>query len=138
MKSKRFVNIKIIGKFFFALFLSCFTLSVISAELGMLFSKDLPELEKDQEVQMLTVELQPGEASPPHRHNAHTFVYVLSGSVIMQVKNGEAVTLTAGQTFYESPEDIHIQSANTSDSVPAKIIVIMIKKKGAAITLPAN
>lgn len=138
MKDKRSISINIIRKTFLAFFLGGLSFSAMSAELGMLFSKDLPQLAEDQEVQMLTVELQPGEASPPHRHNAHTFVYVLSGSIIMQVKNGEAVTLTAGQTFYESPEDIHTQSANTSDSVPAKIVVIMIKKKGAAITLPAN
>lgn len=138
MKIKQSVSINLIRNIFLVIYLGGLSFSAMSAELGMLFSKDLPQLAQDQEVQILTVELQPGESSPPHRHNAHTYVYVLSGSIIMQVKNGEAVTLTAGQTFYESPEDVHIQSANTSDSIPAKIVVFMIKKKGAAITLPAN
>jgi quercetin dioxygenase-like cupin family protein len=91
-----------------------------------------------QEATMLTVELPPGADSPPHRHNANTFVYVLEGSVVMQVQGGPEQTLTVGQTFYESPSDIHTVSRNASKSVPAKILVVMVKPVGAPITVPAK
>jgi quercetin dioxygenase-like cupin family protein len=87
---------------------------------------------------MLTVEYPPGVASAAHRHNANTFVYVLEGSVVMQVAGGEAVTLTAGQTFYESPADIHTVSRNASDTAPARILVLLVKDVGAPPTVPAD
>jgi quercetin dioxygenase-like cupin family protein len=70
------------------------------------------------------------------RHNAHTFVYVLEGSIVMQVEGGKAVTLGPGQTFYESPEDIHAASKNASDSQPAKFLVFFVKDKGAQLVVP--
>jgi quercetin dioxygenase-like cupin family protein len=87
---------------------------------------------------MVVVEYPPGVASAAHRHNANTFVYVLEGSVVMQVAGGAEVTLTAGQTFYESPSDIHTVSRNASNSKPAKILVLLVKDVGAPVTLPAN
>lgn len=89
-----------------------------------------------QEVLMLTVEYQPGAASPLHRHNAHTFVYVLEGSIVMQVEGGEAETLSAGMTFYETPEDIHTVSKNASSLDSAKFLVFFIKQQGAPATVP--
>ena len=80
---------------------------------------------------MVTVEYAPGASSAEHRHNAHTFVYVLEGSVVMQVKGGKEVTLGPGQTFYESPDDIHSVSKNASATKPAKFLVFMVKDKGA-------
>jgi len=102
-----------------------------------LMAKDLTEM-AGKEGQMLTVEFAPGAASTSHRHNAHTFVYVLEGAVVMQVKGGTEVTLGPGQTFYESPEDIHTVSKNASSTKPAKILVFFVKDKGAPPTLPAN
>lgn len=87
---------------------------------------------------MVVVEYPPGVASSPHRHNAFTFVYVLEGSVTMQVKGGAAVTLGPGETFYESPDDIHSVSKNASDTKPAKILVFFVKDKGAPASVPAN
>src|SRR4051812_20677553 len=87
---------------------------------------------------MVVVEYPPGVASAAHRHNANTFVYVLEGSVVMQVAGGKELTLTAGQTFYESPSDVHTVSRNASDSKPAKILVFLVKDVGAPVTLPAN
>lgn len=87
---------------------------------------------------MLIVEYAPGVESPPHRHNANTFVYVLDGAVEMQVEGGERVTLEAGQTFYESPSDIHSVSRNASDTEPARILVFMVKEEGAPVTLPVE
>src|SRR5215471_697004 len=91
-----------------------------------------------KEAVMVTVEYAPGASSTEHRHNAHTFVYVLEGSVVMQVKGGKEMTLGPGQTFYESPDDIHSISRNASATKPAKILVFFVKQKGAPITVPAK
>jgi quercetin dioxygenase-like cupin family protein len=84
----------------------------------------------DKEVVMLTVTYPAAGASLPHRHDAQVFVYVLEGELTMQVRGSAAVTLRPGQTFYEAPQDVHVVSANTSNTAPAKILVIMIKDKG--------
>jgi quercetin dioxygenase-like cupin family protein len=102
-----------------------------------LMSKDLPDF-AGKEVTMSTVEYAPGGTSAPHRHDAHTFVYVLEGSVVMQVAGGETVTLKPGQTFYETPADVHSISKNASATAPAKFLVFMIKDKGKPATRPAN
>src|ERR1700704_3525724 len=91
-----------------------------------LLAQALPNIE-GKEVTMLTVEYGPGGTSSPHRHNANTFVYVLEGSVVMQVTGGKLQTLTVGQTFYESPTDIHSVSRNASATQKAKILVFMLK-----------
>ena len=91
-----------------------------------------------KEVVMLTVEYAPGGADPVHRHNANGFVYVLEGSVVMQVKGGSPVTLGPGQTFYESPDDVHTVSKNASNTMPAKFLVVFVKRKGAPPTVPAK
>lgn len=87
---------------------------------------------------MLTVDLPPGADSPPHRHNANTFVYVLEGSVVMQVAGQPAVTLSKGETFYESPSDVHTVSRNASKTEPARILVFMVKDQGAPATVSAD
>lgn len=102
-----------------------------------LLTKPLAEI-AGKEATMLTVELPPSADSPPHRHNADTFVYVLQGSIVMQVKGGEARTLTVGETFHERPSDIHTVSRNASTSEPAKILVVMVKDVGAPITVPVK
>jgi quercetin dioxygenase-like cupin family protein len=99
-------------------------------------SQPLPDLNKVAD--MVTVEYAPGQSSPPHRHNAHVFVYVLEGSLVMGVKGKEPVTLAAGQTFYESPTDVHEVSRNASDSKPAKFLVLLLHDPGASTMLPAE
>jgi quercetin dioxygenase-like cupin family protein len=91
-----------------------------------------------KEATMVTVEYAPGASSAEHRHNAHTFVYVLDGMVVMQVKGGKEVTLGPGQTFYESPSDVHTVSRNASSTKPAKFLVFFVKQKGAPATVPAK
>jgi len=105
------------------------------ASVTALTSKDLPEF-PGKEVLMITVDYPPGSADPIHRHNAHAFVYVLEGSIIMQVKGGKEVTVTPGQTFYEGPDDIHVVGRNASSTKPAKFIVFLIKDKGAPVVTP--
>ena len=100
-------------------------------------SKDLPEF-PGKEVLMITVEYPPGSVDPIHRHNAHAFVYVLEGSIIMQVKGGKEVTLTPGQTFYEGPDDVHVVGRNASSTKRAKFVVFFIKDKGAPVLVPAS
>ena len=98
----------------------------------------LENLPANPEMRVITVNLEPGQASAPHRHNAHVFVYVLSGEVEMQVRGGPLRRLSAGDTFYESPSDIHQVSRNASDTQPAAFLVHMLKSEGAPVTVPAD
>lgn len=91
-----------------------------------------------KEVLMLVVDYPPGGADPVHRHNAHAFVYVLEGSIVMQVRGGREVTLTLGQTFYEGPSDVHTVGRNASSTEPAKFLVVLFKDKGVEPVLPAK
>ena len=100
-----------------------------------LLSKDLTDF-PGKEGLMITVEYPPGGSDPVHRHNAHGFIYVLEGSVVMQVKGGKETTLTPGQTFYEGPDDVHVVGRNASSTQPAKLLVFFVKDKGAPIVVP--
>ena len=102
-----------------------------------LLSKQLPDI-AGKEALMITVEYPPGGADPVHRHDAHAFVYVLEGSIVMQVEGGAEVTLSPGQTFYEGPNDVHVVGRNASDTVPAKFLVVLLKNVGADAVLPAR
>jgi quercetin dioxygenase-like cupin family protein len=102
-----------------------------------LISKDLREF-SGKEGLMITVEYAPGGSDPVHRHDAHVFVYVLEGSIVMQVKSGKEVTLTPGQTFYESPNDVHDVSRNASKTKPAKFLVFFVKDKSAPVLKPVK
>ena len=107
------------------------------AKVSPLMSKDLTDF-PGKEGLMITVEYPPGSSDPIHRHNAHAFVYVLEGSIVMQVRGGKEVTLTPGQTFYEGPDDVHIVGRNASQTRPAKFAVFLVKDKGAPVLVPAN
>jgi quercetin dioxygenase-like cupin family protein len=113
------------------------TLETKEAQVTPLMSKDLTEF-PGKEGLMITVEYPPGSSDPIHRHNAHAFVYVLEGSIVMQVGGGKEVTLTAGQTFYEGPSDVHVVGRNASQTKPAKFVVFLVKDKGAPVLVPAN
>src|ERR1700730_12821768 len=107
------------------------------AKVTELMSKDLANL-PGKEGLMVTVEYPPGSSDPIHRHNAHGFIYVLEGSIVMQVRGGKETTLTPGQSFYESPDDIHVVGRNASKTKPAKFVVFFVKDKGAPVLVPAN
>jgi quercetin dioxygenase-like cupin family protein len=102
-----------------------------------LMTKALPDL-PDKEVMMITVEYPPGGADPVHRHNAHAFVYVLEGQIVMQVKGGKEVTLKPGDTFYEGRDDVHVVGRNASRTKPAKFVVVLLKEKGAPALVPTK
>ena len=102
-----------------------------------LMSKDLTEC-PGKEGAMITVEYAPGGSDVIHRHNAHAFVYVLEGKVVMQVRGGKPLTLGPGQTFYEGPEDVHLVGRNASSTESAKFLVFFVKDKGAPILIPAK
>jgi quercetin dioxygenase-like cupin family protein len=107
------------------------------AKVTDLFSKDLANIQGKEGVMMI-VDYPPGSVDPIHRHNAHAFVYVLEGSIVMQVRGGKEVTLTPGQTFYEGPDDIHVVGRNASKIKPAKFVLVMVKDKGAPVLVPAK
>ncbi len=124
MKSSRFI--------FVPAFLIAGALFAQDAQVTPLMSKDLPEF-PGKEGLMITVVYPPGSSDPIHRHNAHAFVYVLEGSVVMQVKGGKEITLTPGQSFYEGPNDIHTVGRNASTTKPAKFLVLLVKSKDAPV-----
>ena len=107
------------------------------AKVTELFSKDLTDF-PGKEGLMITVEYPPGSSDPIHRHNAHAFVYVLEGSIVMQLRGGKEVTLTPGQTFYEGPDDVHVVGKNASQTKTAKFVVFLVKDKGAPVLVPVN
>ena len=113
------------------------TLLAQEAKVTDLFSKDLANI-PGKEGLMMIVDYPPGSVDPIHRHNAHAFVYVLEGSIVMQVSGGKEVTLTPGQTFYEGPDDVHVVGRNASKTKPAKFVLVMVKDKGAPILVPTN
>ena len=107
------------------------------AKVTEVMSKDLTNI-PGKEGLMITVEYPPGASDPVHRHNAYGFIYVLEGSVVMQVKGGKEVTLTPGQSFYEGPDDVHVVGRNASQTEPAKFLVFLVKDKGAPVLIPVN
>jgi quercetin dioxygenase-like cupin family protein len=102
-----------------------------------LMTKELPDL-PGKEALMITVDYPPGSKDAVHRHNAHAFIYVLEGSIVMQVKGGKPVTLTPGQTFYEGPNDVHVIGRNASTTKPARFLVVFVKNQGAPVLVPAG
>ena|SRR4029077_1947553 len=113
------------------------TMLAQEAKVTELMSKDLTNL-PGKEGLMVTVVYPPGSTDPIHRHNAHGFIYVLEGSIVMQVRGGKEVTLTPGQTFYEGPDDVHVVGRNASKTKPAKFVVVFVKDKGAPVLVAAN
>lgn len=113
------------------------TLMAQETKVTPLMAKDLTE-SPGKEMVMITVEKAPGGSDPIHRHNAHAIVYVLEGSIVMQVEGGKEVTLTPGQTFYEGPDDIHAVGRNASSTKPVKFLVVLVKDKGAPILVPVK
>ncbi len=125
---------------FVAMVLLCLVTSTAMAQeakVTSLMAKALAE-NPGKEVLMITVEYPPGNVDPIHRHNAQAFVYVLEGSIVMQVRGGKEVTLTPGETFYEGPDDVHVVGRNASSTKPAKFLVVLIKDKGAPVLVPAE
>lgn len=113
------------------------TLVAQDATVRSLLSKDLVGI-PGKELSMITVEYPPGGSDKVHRHHAHTLVYVLEGSIVMQLRGGPPMTLMPGQTFYEEPGDVHVVSRNASHSVPAKFLVFFVKHKGTPILVSAK
>jgi len=113
------------------------TLVALGAKVTQLRSKDLTNL-PGKEGLMVIVEYPPGRKDPIHRHNAHAFVYVLEGSIVMQVRGGKETTLTPGQTFYEGLDDVHVVGRNASQTKPAKFVVFFVKDNGGPVLVPAN
>ena len=114
-----------------------FATTTHAQQVKTLFTKQLPEA-PGKEVEIITVNYNPGAVDAIHRHDAHAVVYVLEGEVEMRVRGGTLHRLGPGQVFYESPEDVHIVSRNASKTKPAKFIVFFIKNEGAPILTPVH
>ena len=108
-----------------------------AADVKELFAIDLADY-SGKESRMIEVSYPPGVVDPVHVHNAHAFVYVLEGQIVMQLRGKPAVTLRAGQTFYEGPTDVHVVGRNASNTEPARIVVVLLKAKGAPILTPVK
>lgn len=108
-----------------------------AADVKQLFAIDLAD-QPGKEGRMLEVSYPPGARDMVHRHDAHAFVYVLEGEIIMQLKGQPAVTLKAGQTFYEGPTDVHVIGRNASNTAPARFVVVLLKARGAPVLTPVN
>ena len=126
-----------ITKLLLCLALASSALVAQEAKVTELMSKDLANVPGKEGVMMI-VDYPPGSVDPIHRHNAHAFIYVLEGSIVMQVRGGKEVTLTPGQTFYEGPDDVHVVGRNASKTEPAKFVLFMLKDKGAPVLIPVN
>jgi quercetin dioxygenase-like cupin family protein len=113
------------------------TLVAQEAKVTELMSKDLTKCPGEEGL-MIIVDYPPGSKDPIHRHNAHAFIYVLEGSIVMQVRGGKEVTLTPGQTFYEGPDDVHVIGRNASQTKPAKFVAFFVKDNGAPVLVPAK
>ncbi len=113
------------------------TLGAQQARVAPLMSKDLPDIAGKESV-MFTVDHPPGSSDPIHRHNAYAFLYVLEGSIVMQVQGGTETTLTPGQTFYERPSDIIPLAVTQAALKPAKFLVVLLKDKGAPLLVPVK
>ncbi|GGG67026.1 cupin domain-containing protein [Edaphobacter dinghuensis] len=118
-------------------FLSPSWLMAQQAKVTEIMSKDLSTI-PGKEGLMITVVYPPGASDPVHRHNAYGFIYVLEGSIVMQVRGGKEVTLTPGQSFYEGPDDVHVVGRNASKTMPAKFVVFLVKDKGAPVLIPVK
>ena len=118
-------------------FLISGTLLAQEATVTQLMAKDLANLPGKEGV-MITVEYPPGSSDPIHRHNAHAFVYVLEGEIVMQLRGGKEMVLKPGQTFYEGPNDVHVVGRNASKTKPAKFVVFLVKDKGAPVLVPTK
>lgn len=114
------------------------TLSLAAERAATTPLRSQPLADLNKVADMLTVEYAPGQSSPPHRHNSHVLVYVLEGALVMGVQGKDPVTVKAGETFYESPTDIHTVSRNASGTERAKFLVTLIHDPGAATMLPAD
>src|SRR4029079_19605022 len=108
-----------------------------AADVKELFAIDLADY-AGKEGRLIEVSYPPGAQDVVHRHDAHAFVYVLEGQIIMQLKGKPAVTLKAGQTFYEGPTDVHVVGRNASNTEPARFVVVLLKGKGAPILTPVK
>src|SRR6266481_2547286 len=133
----RFLNLRIGGLVAALLCIAGGASTAQEAVVTPLMTKELADI-PDKEAQMITVEYPPGSSDPVHRHNAQALVYVLKGSIVMGVNGEKPVTLMAGQTFYEGPNDIHTVGRNASKTIPAKFLVVLLKDKDAPVLIPVK
>ena len=126
--------------YFYAYLMAFLMLAAVpaqAADVKDLFAVDLADY-PGKEGRLIEVSYPPGAQDMIHRHDAHAFVYVLEGQIVMQLKGQPEVILKAGQTFYEGPNDVHVVGRNASNTEPARFVVVLLKGKGAPILTPVK
>jgi quercetin dioxygenase-like cupin family protein len=107
-----------------------------ATKITALMKQAIPEY-RGHEVMMLTLDIPPGGGSMPHRHPGHhIFGYLLEGAYKIKLDDGAEKTLTAGETFYEAPGQLHAVSRNASDTAPAKVLAVILAESGKPVTVP--
>ena len=135
MKTTNLLRLALVGALSFGLAHAATAAS--PGKVAVVMQKALADM-PGKEALMITVTYAPGGADDLHRHDAHVFVYVLEGSIVMQVKGGQAVTLKPGQGFYEAPDDVHLTGRNASKTQPAKFLVLLLKDANKPPVIPVK
>jgi quercetin dioxygenase-like cupin family protein len=91
------------------------------------FSHAIPNI-PGKSLVAVVVTYPPGGATPAHHHAGSAFIYgyVLSGAIQSQVEGEPVKTLTAGQSFYETPGAHHVVSRNASATEPARFLAVFV------------
>jgi quercetin dioxygenase-like cupin family protein len=109
------------------------------AKVKVLSERDVAETVDGKKAKVVTVEvtLEPGQASPPHRHPGPVFGYVLEGEYEWAIDDKEAKTLKAGDTFYEPTLCLHRVSKNPSGKIKTRLLaVLLVPRDAKAIVIP--
>ena len=121
----------------FSLLLGVIPVLAADPKVTSLMTKPLSDF-PGKEVLMITVDYPPGGSDPIHKHDAHGFIHVLEGSMVMGAEGGKPVTLTPGETFYEGPADIHTIGHKASQTQPAKFLVLLLRNENAPALVPVE
>ena len=85
---------------------------------------------------MIEVDYKPGQSSIAHKHEGTAMAYVISGTIISQVKGGKAITYKAGEYWYEPAGSEHLVSKNANATQPAKLLVFMVLSPDEKVLIP--
>lgn len=87
---------------------------------------------KGMEAILVLRELPPGGESGKHTQAGNELVYIMEGSVVLEVQGKPAVTLKAGEAFSTVAGQVH-NVKNASATAPGKALAFYVAKKGTAL-----
>ncbi|HXN27350.1 MAG TPA: cupin domain-containing protein [Candidatus Acidoferrales bacterium] len=104
----------------------------------IVLTQELPKMDGEHlKATLVEVSYGPGEASAAHSHPCPVIGYVAAGALRTQVRGEKEVVYTAGESFYEAPQGVHVVSANASQTEPAKLIAYFVCDHDAPLSLAA-